>query len=69
MNKLVPFLVACLAALTALAADVPYLSGRVVDNAEILGAEAKRKLAEQLEAETVREDEIPGRVERQQPAG
>ena len=50
MSKLAPFLVACLAALTALAADVPYLSGRVVDNAEILGAETKRKLTEQLKA-------------------
>ena len=50
MNKLALFLVACLAALTALAADVPYLSGRVVDNAEILDAETKRKLTEQLKA-------------------
>jgi len=50
MNRIAPFLVACLAALTALAADVPYLSGRVVDNAEILGAETKRKLTEQLKA-------------------
>jgi uncharacterized protein len=43
-------LFACFAALTALAADVPYLSGRVVDNAEILGAETKRKLTERLKA-------------------
>jgi uncharacterized protein len=50
MNKLALLLVACLAALTAFAADVPYLSGRVVDNAEILGAETKRKLTEQLKA-------------------
>lgn len=50
MNKLALLLVACLAALTALAADVPYLSGRVVDNAEILDAETKRKLTEQLKA-------------------
>ncbi|MDT3734677.1 MAG: TPM domain-containing protein [Denitratisoma sp.] len=50
MNKLALFLVAGLAALAALAADVPYLSGRVVDNAEILGAETKLKLAEQLKA-------------------
>ena len=50
MNKLALLLVACLAALTAFAADVPYLSGRVVDNAEILGAETKQKLAAQLKA-------------------
>ena len=55
MNRLALFVCACLAALAALAADVPYLSGRIVDNAEILGAETKRKLSEQLkthEAET-----------------
>jgi len=39
-----------LACLGARAADVPYLSGRVVDNAEILGSETKRKLSEQLKA-------------------
>jgi uncharacterized protein len=50
MNKLALLLVACLAALTALAADVPYLSGRVVDNAEILKAETKRNLTAQLKA-------------------
>jgi len=50
MNRLALFVCACLAALAALAADVPYLSGRVVDNAEILGAETKRKLTEQLKA-------------------
>ncbi len=50
MNKLALLLGACLAALTAFAADVPYLSGRIVDNAEILGAETKQKLAAQLKA-------------------
>lgn len=50
MKKLALLLVACLTALTAFAADVPYLSGRVVDNAEILGAETKQKLAAQLKA-------------------
>lgn len=50
MNKLVPFLVACLVALTAFAADVPYLSGRVVDNAEILSAATKQKLGARLKA-------------------
>ena len=50
MNRLVLFACTCLTALAALAADVPYLSGRIVDNAEILGAETKRKLTEQLKA-------------------
>lgn len=50
MNKLALFLVACLAALAALAADVPFLSGRVVDNAEILSGETKKALAAQLKA-------------------
>lgn len=50
MKRLLAFLVACLAAFGAPAADVPYLSGRVVDNAEILGTETKRKLAAQLKA-------------------
>ncbi|MGH8660833.1 MAG: TPM domain-containing protein, partial [Burkholderiales bacterium] len=31
-------------------ADVPYLTGRVVDNAEILKADTRRRLAEQLRA-------------------
>ena len=48
--RLVPFLLACLAALTAFAADVPYLSGRVVDNAEILSGETKKALTAQLKA-------------------
>lgn len=44
------FLFACLASVLAPAADVPYLSGRVVDNAEILNAETKRNLAARLKA-------------------
>ena len=48
MSRLILFLAACLAAFAARAIDVPYLSGRVVDNAEILGAETKQKLAAQL---------------------
>jgi len=50
MNRIVLFLCACLAACAALAADVPYLSGRVVDNAEILGKETRRQLTAQLKA-------------------
>lgn len=50
MNKLALLVAACLAALAAFAADVPYLSGRVVDNAEILRAETKQKLTAQLKA-------------------
>jgi uncharacterized protein len=50
MNRLALFIAACFAAFAALAADVPYLSGRVVDNAEILGAETKQKLTAQLKA-------------------
>ena len=50
MNRLALFVCACLAALAALAADVPYLSGRIVDNAEILGAATKQKLNAQLKA-------------------
>jgi uncharacterized protein len=34
----------------ALAADVPYLTGRVVDNAEILSAEAERRIAARLKS-------------------
>ena len=37
-------LLATLAAFTAFAADVPYLTGRVVDNAEILSPAARQKL-------------------------
>jgi len=41
-------LVLLLAAAVAAAADVPYLSGRVTDNAEILSPETRRSLTEQL---------------------
>ncbi len=50
MSRIALLLCACLAAFAALAADVPYLSGRVVDNAEILGAATKRKLNDRLKA-------------------
>jgi uncharacterized protein len=39
---------ATLACGAALAADVPYLTGRVVDNAEILSADAERRIAARL---------------------
>jgi uncharacterized protein len=41
---------AMLACGAALAADVPYLTGRVVDNAEILSADAERRIAARLKA-------------------
>ena len=41
---------ACLASFAALAADVPYLSGRVVDHANILSAGAKQKISALSEA-------------------
>lgn len=50
MNRIALFLCAWLAAFAAPAADVPYLSGRIVDNAEILGSETKKKLTAQLKA-------------------
>ncbi len=50
MNRAAFLLFALFACLRALAADVPYLSGRVVDNAEILGAETKRNLTARLKA-------------------
>jgi uncharacterized protein len=50
MSRSALLLCACLAAAAALAADVPYLSGRIVDNAEILGAGTKQKLTAQLKA-------------------
>ena len=50
MKRLLPCLIGLLAAFSALAVDVPYLSGRVVDNAEILKAETKRNLAARLKA-------------------
>ncbi len=39
-----------LAALTSSAADVPYLTGRVTDNAEILSASMRKSLTERLKA-------------------
>lgn len=39
-----------LSAFSAFAAEVPYLSGRVNDNAEILSAEVRRSLSEKLKA-------------------
>lgn len=39
-----------LAALIAAASDVPYLTGRVTDNAEILSASVRKSLTEQLKA-------------------
>ena len=50
MSRLALFFVLALACFGARAADVPYLSGRVTDNAEILGAETKQKLNAQLKA-------------------
>jgi len=48
-----------LAPLAALAADVPYLTGRVVDNANILSAGAKQKIAQLAEArETAAGDQV-----------
>jgi uncharacterized protein len=41
-------LAAMVACGAALAADVPYLSGRVVDNAEILSADAERRITARL---------------------
>ena len=50
MNRIALFLFGCLAALAALAADVPYLSGRITDNAELLGAGTKQELNALLKA-------------------
>lgn len=50
MSRLVLFFVLALACFGARAADVPYLSGRVTDNAEILSAATKQKLNAQLRA-------------------
>ncbi len=44
------FLCFCLACLHALAADVPYLTGRITDNAELLGAGTKQNLNALLKA-------------------
>jgi len=50
VSRAVLLFFALFACLRAFAADVPYLSGRIVDNAEILGQETKRKLTAQLKA-------------------
>lgn len=53
MNRIALFLFGCLAALAAIAshaADVPYLSGRITDNAELLGAGTKQELNVLLKA-------------------
>jgi uncharacterized protein len=42
--------IACLAAASALAADIPYLTGRVVDNAQILTPAARARLTAVLKA-------------------
>ena len=44
------FLLLVVAAFTVFAADVPYLTGRIVDNAEILSPETRRALEEKLAA-------------------
>lgn len=51
LHRLLPLL-AALVPLTAQAqkADVPYLTGRVVDNAEILKPDTRRRITEQLQA-------------------
>ena len=59
MNRLALFLCAWLAAAAALAADVPYLTGRITDNAEILGAATKQRLNPQLKAH---EDKTPNQI-------
>lgn len=50
MSRLALFFGLALACFGAPAADVPYLSGRVTDNAEILSAATKQKLNAQLKA-------------------
>ncbi len=53
MNKIVPLLLHSLILLTAfvlLGADVPYLTGRVTDNAQILSSETQRLLTDTLKA-------------------
>jgi uncharacterized protein len=45
---------AALACGAALAADVPYLTGRVVDNAEIVSAEAERRITARLKEHEAR---------------
>jgi uncharacterized protein len=48
--RLIPGAAIVLAALIAAASDVPYLTGRVTDNAEILSASVRKSLTERLKA-------------------
>jgi uncharacterized protein len=50
MNRAIPFLLGCLIALATLAIEVPYLTGRITDNAEVLSAESKQQLNATLNA-------------------
>jgi uncharacterized protein len=50
MRLVVLAVLMCLAIAPARALDVPYLSGRVVDNAEILGPDARARITQQLKA-------------------
>lgn len=50
MSRAFFFLIGCFFMLAASAVDVPYLSGRVVDNAEILRDETKQRLGARLKA-------------------
>jgi len=50
MQRVFFLLATFLFAVTAFAIDVPYLSGRVTDNAEILSSEAKQRLGDALKA-------------------
>lgn len=50
MSRCALFLAALLALPLARAAEVPYLTGRVVDNAEILKADTRRRIAAELQA-------------------
>lgn len=48
MKRLLAFLVAACVSLAAFAVEVPYLSGRITDDAEILDADARRRIGELL---------------------
>lgn len=50
MKRLLAFLAAVFVSLAAFAVEVPYLSGRVTDDAEILDADARRRIGELLRA-------------------
>lgn len=50
MSRLGVFLCGCLIAAAALAIEVPYLTGRVTDNAEVLKAETQQQLAAYLKS-------------------